>query len=467
MQKLTILKKVRGVMTRFEPLTEEFISEQSEDGLTYSELSAVLSSYGLDIRKVVHDPTRQIFNTYYTDYDQGKYAAIFLQRQYIQDTGQAELRALTKYGGICPELAAGEWKSFYLKCVPMAMLIYDFQRRYRDIPREQVFSIWHDIYKRIDYANDMWPPEVLEYVFQYAPPTPLPRPDADGRITIYRGMGTQSLPPERAISWSSHPGNALWFANRSGQGTRIAVAHVKSEQIIAYFPGYSMENEVVVLPGTISDYGYEDMIPAAKETVPQILAPTLAEFQYYGKQARLLGYQEEALFQVHGLKHILRVLLLSLIYIHNAGDPLSEADRQILIYFSLLHDIGRTTDDRDDRHGEQSVVLTSKKGIRLRGIRLSRREYRIAELVITHHCHDDITGVAAIMSEPGLSRKEKERVIHLYYICKDMDGLDRVRFNGLDYRMLRTAYAKRLPLVAGCLLEEDILAALDMEIPES
>lgn len=36
-------------------------------------------------------------------------------------------------------------------------------------------------------------------------PTPLPRPDADGRITIYRGMGTQSLPPERAISWSSHP----------------------------------------------------------------------------------------------------------------------------------------------------------------------------------------------------------------------------------------------------------------------
>ena len=60
-----------------------------------------------------------------------------------------------------------------------------------------------------------------------------------------------------------------------------------------------MENEVVVLPGTISDYGYEDMIPAAKETVPQILARTLAEFQYYGKQARLLGYQEEALFQVH------------------------------------------------------------------------------------------------------------------------------------------------------------------------
>lgn len=129
MQKLTILKKVRGVMTRFEPLTEEFISAQSEDGLTYSELSAVLSSYGLDIRKVVHDPTRQIFNTYYADYDQGKYAAIFLQRQYIQDTGQAELRALTKYGGICPELAAGEWKSFFMKSSTDFLIIFSNLRK--------------------------------------------------------------------------------------------------------------------------------------------------------------------------------------------------------------------------------------------------------------------------------------------------------------------------------------------------
>ena len=46
-----------------------------------------------------------------------------------------------------------------------------------------------------------------------------------------------------------------------------------------------------------------------------------------------------------------------------------------------------------------------------------------------------------------------------------MDALDRVRFNGLDYRMLRTQFARRLPLVAGCLLEEDLLTPLDMEFP--
>ena len=41
-----------------------------------------------------------------------------------------------------------------------------------------------------------------------------------------------------------------------------------------------------------------------------------------------------------------------------------------------------------------------------------------------------------------------------------MDGLDRVRFNGLDIFMLRTPYAKKLPLIAGCLLQENIVNAV-------
>ena len=44
-----------------------------------------------------------------------------------------------------------------------------------------------------------------------------------------------------------------------------------------------------------------------------------------------------------------------------------------------------------------------------------------------------------------------------------MDGLDRVRFNGLDYRQLRTDYGRRLPLMAGALLKESLIEALDMQ----
>lgn len=465
MRNSLLLQEVRGVMTRFDPLTEEIVSERTEDGLSYAELAEALSAHGLDISKAVHDPTRKIFHTYYADYEHGLYADLILNRQYIHDTGQRALHALAQQGGICHELAERDWASYYTKSVPLPMLIWDFQQRYQDIPKETVFPIWHRIYKRIDYANDMWQPEILAYVSRYAPPGPLPPADTDGLITIYRGMGERSMPPERAISWSSHPGNALWFAIHSGRGTHIAVARIRPELIVAYFPTFSEENEVLVLPGSITDYRYEDMIPALPETVLPLLAPTLLEFQYYGRQAKALGYPEEGLFKIYGVKHILHVLLLTLIYYHHSGDPLTQADRNILIYFSLMHDIGRTNDDQDDAHGERSVAAIHKKGLRLRGMVLTRKQYRIVELLITHHSHDDNVGAAAVMAEPGLTRREKEHTIHLYHICKDMDGLDRVRFNGLDYRMLRTEYGRRLPLIAGCLLEEDLLGALEIESP--
>ncbi|MCI9176430.1 MAG: hypothetical protein HFH49_16155 [Lachnospiraceae bacterium] len=273
-------------------------------------------------------------------------------------------------------------------------------------------------------------------------------------------MGELSQPPEKAISWTTNPVNALWFANRSGCGTRLLVAHVQPEQVVAYLPAFRNENEVVVKPGSIKEFHSEDMIPATEEYVPAMLIPTTLDFMRYSSVAKKLGYPIETPFQFHGLKHIFRVLLLSLIYFYNSGDCLTEADKEILIYFSLLHDIERDSEDVDGSHGEKSVQWIRSKGFRLGGMHLSRKEYRMAELLIAYHCLDDEIGNEAIQSISGFSDAEKKRLCRLYAIAKDMDGLDRVRFNGLDYRMLRTQYGRRLPLVAGCLLEEPLLEKL-------
>lgn len=114
----------------------------------------------------------------------------------------------------------------------------------------------------------------------------------------------------------------------------------------------------------------------------------------------------------------------------------------------------------DESHGEKGLAVIKRRGIRLKEMRLSAKEYRIANLLIAYHCRADEVGIAAIQAERTLSVRDKARAKKLYAIAKDMDGLDRVRFNGLDYRMLRTEYGKRLPLVAGCLLEEPLLDAL-------
>ena len=175
----------------------------------------------------------------------------------------------------------------------------------------------------------------------------------------------------------------------------------------------------------------------------------------------------------HGIKHILRVLLLTLIYCEHSGVSLSEEDKQILIYFSLLHDIGRDSEDEDDTHGDKSVELIRKKNIRIKGIQLSKKGYRIAKLLIRHHCRDDETGIDRVTKVPNFTSRDIVRAHKLYCIAKDMDGLDRVRFNGLDFRQLRTPYARRLPLVAGGLLEEPLLECIEnyragnLEVPDA
>jgi len=338
------------------------------------------------------------------------------------------------------------------------MLIYDFQKRMLDIAPEKVFEIWLGIYKRIDYANGMWASGTLEYVFANAPKTEKPEPGENGLVTIYRGMGVLSQQPETAISWTTHPGNALWFANHSARGTHLAMAEIAADDIVAFFPGFYHENEVIVRPNTVRNIRYEDMFPANEETFIKLTVPAIPEFLKFGRQAQKFGYKEESIFEVHGLKHILRVLLLSLIYFYNKRIKLTAGDKGILIYFSLLHDAGRTNEDRDDEHGAASVAMIKAKDFCIDGLQLNKKDRRIANLIIRYHCRDEEEGVHAIYTYPGFSGKDKKRAELLYLICKDMDGLDRVRFNGLDYRMLRTKFARQLPIIAGCLLKENVLA---------
>lgn len=280
----------------------------------------------------------------------------------------------------------------------------------------------------------------------------------DHNISRHGKLLSQSA--ETAISWSSDPVNALWFANRSGCGKALAVGEIPPQEVVAYRAGFWNENEIIVQPYTVRNIRYENMIPVTKENVLKLTVPALPDYMRYGKQAERLGYKPEGSFSYHGSKHILRVLLLSLIYYYNSKDTLSEADKGILVYFSLLHDIGRTNDDKDDRHGALSVEYIKKRNLRVGSLSLTKKEYQISHLIIQYHCLDDDMGIQVIQALNNCTKKEKEHVVRLYQICKDMDALDRVRFNGLNYQKLRTSYSRQLPLIVGELLKEDIMSIL-------
>ena len=274
---MSLVKDVRGCMTRFDPLTPEIVSAQSDDGLTYDELKQTLAEYGMSIDKVVFDGSRAFQNAFYADFEHGHYCWIPFQKAGLK----AIIRTMEQQFH-SPSFGMArknhEWESFYMMDVPLPMQIYDFERRYKDIEPERVFSVWSSIHTHIDYANGMWNPEVLNYVFSHAPKTDLPEIDSDGKITIYRGMGEKSQPAEEAISWSTDPMCALWFANRSARGTRLVSARVDPEQILVYNQGYRAEHEVILKPGTKLTVQEEDMIPSTEAHVPKLLAPVTKDF---------------------------------------------------------------------------------------------------------------------------------------------------------------------------------------------
>lgn len=341
---------------------------------------------------------------------------------------------------------------------PCPLKIYDFQRRYKDIEPDQVYGVWEEIHKNLDYENGQWKDEVLDYVFAHAPkPENLPL-NENGRVTVYRGSGTLSQKPERALSWSSSQHSALWFANHNGRGQALYTGEVDPGDVVEFLPGFHNENEIIVRRGKVKNIRPLDMYPVQDDIVLKLFSTALPELMKYGPQVEKLGYPADGIFEYHGRSHILRVLALSLIYFYNSGDDLTERDKNILIYFALLHDVGRTDDEADHRHGKVSVERIEREGIEIDGLAINRKDRRIAQAIIQYHSRPDEEGYATYAAHrKKYSADEYVRLLKLYAICKDMDGLDRVRFNGLDIFMLRTAYAKKLPLIAGCLLHENIV----------
>ena len=457
-------EETRGCIRDPQPLTEAYVQKVTAGEKQLDEIAQVLAAYGLSVDKVICAPGRIYANIFYADFVQGAYMQLDLALDGLNECGVSglqQLRAVEQSG--CRALRKENWLDFYKWDVPNPLLMLDFQYRYMKIEPSFVFEVWMSIYKRIEYQNGAWKPEIIAYVFSHAPVPDLSQVAHDGQVFVYRGVGERSTPQDKALSWTTDPGNALWFANHHGRGTQLLTGQVGTGDVVAYFPGFWNENEILVWPGTVTNICPEDMIVSSRTNLDRLFGPVSLDFLQYGIQARKFGYAEtqESIFNVHTIRHILRVLLLSLIYIHHSGEELAEGDKNILVYFSLLHDCARETDEVEERHGAAAVSLIKKKGLRVGGLSLSKKEYLMADLIIACHCLSDDEGKSFIDTIPSLTQKDKARTMHLFDIAKDMDGLDRVRFNGLDYRQLRTSYAKKLPLIAGGLLQEDLLGLLD------
>ena len=76
--KQTLLQQARGSMVNIEKLTEENFEAVAEKGFSFERAKEIFEGAGLDIEKVIIDPTRFIYNVYYVDYENGVYLDLHL-----------------------------------------------------------------------------------------------------------------------------------------------------------------------------------------------------------------------------------------------------------------------------------------------------------------------------------------------------------------------------------------------------
>lgn len=127
----------------------------------------------------------------------------------------------------------------------------------------------------------------------------------------------------------------------------------------------------------------------------------------------------EGLYGTHGLGHITRVLVWSARTADLLARPLRRAE---LLWAAAIHDVRRWTDGGDHEHGERAARWALDELPQLRpdvaaGIDLELVASLCRNHVPNDHLIDEWT--------------DELRVL------KDADGLDRVRFSGLDPSRLR------------------------------
>ena len=171
------------------------------------------------------------------------------------------------------------------------------------------------------------------------------------------------------------------------------------------------------------------------------------EYREYSRHIEMLYKNHKT--KIHGAGHIKRVLLNALIIMNCISDEsfkFSETEKSAVINFCVFHDIGRDNDFVDDEHGRKSTRYMKEQ--KLEYLNLDKNYFDMVNLFIENHCLHDAIGINEADSLILKQNIDKNRIVFLFKLCKDVDGLDRVRLGDLDSNYLRTDSAKKMPLIS-------------------
>lgn len=425
--------------TNLEKLTEE--SFQTYEGITctYQEVKDYLEQRGLSIDNV-YEANTGLYTFWYID------DCVFISL-FTLGLEELEILQLDKRVKIQKETLnrywkEGEYESFF--ALVETQFSFDlFLQLYQDIPQDQRYEVFIDLYTRNDYGFQELDQTIVREILEPkkgTTPISLLESDAQGYITLYRGNQSKSADPKTAYSWTVDFEVAKFFATRfNSVPSSIYTAKVHHSNIVDLLTRRN-ESEVIVLPEDLKDLKSMGYLNLDHDFIDNLHdSGCMEDYQHYANQVIDEWFHNPS--GVHGVKHIKRVLMNTLIMSYT--DNLPSTDKRLLAYAAIFHDIGRTNDDYDLYHGKQSVDKMKKYN--LLPSELNKEERQILEFLMEYHAKPDDSGIRRL-KRTGI--KDKERALDLFKRFKDCDGLDRVRLGDLNQKYLRTETGKKMLLLA-------------------
>lgn len=264
-------------------------------------------------------------------------------------------------------------------------------------------------------------------------------------ITVYRGMTEESTRITEALSWTPNINIAYRFACGYTSRASVVKAVVRRQDIVEYItPGLSIgnEEEIIVIPGSVDVQEVKHLLWPLDDSVVSMMDSFRMVYLTYARKLTHLYDEKETHLQGHDTAHVLRVLTFAL-YLAES-EHLSKGEIKKVAEAAIFHDIGRTDELTNPRHGIESAKIYEK----------SYGSDKVVSFIIRNHCIDD--SVAEEAAKKEFSAQTAAKAMKLLAIVKDADALDRVRFgfaeqpgqDGLDVNYLRYELSKRLVYLA-------------------
>lgn len=391
------------------------------------------------------------------------------------------------------KISEGDYQN-YLFTVELAnpsLLKFALEAVYSQIPDEKVFEVMEEFYTNVDYiapfiTAEMWKrmidnqpvgkkEEFYKELCNYFGYETLPE-----KITIYRGVGSESTPLTATYSWTVSGKEVLKFFLHSPDASWYE-ATVYSKDIIHFYNGRG-EAEVWISPDSVHDIKENKQYDTVfvQDALSHRNLSELFSFirtNIIDSSANIpthLGIERmNSTNMYHSNKHLTNVMFSSTLLSHAL--ELDTQEILISLLAAAVHDFNRRTDFDAPNHGYESAKnwvealcigvsyddglypeewaevadeLSSWFDLGFQTSSLAK-EYQLTGMdahllftIVRIHDLDDYEAYSFIEKE--LDSSEHQRAIKLLNILKDADAIDRLRISDLDVSFLRLDESKKI-----------------------